>query len=83
LASWALSWSILAVSLAWTAWNIANANLFQLPADGLRGLAGRLKLRLGLRFLRRGQIQVLGDARAAIVPAMLLHAGGAGWLFTS
>lgn len=52
-----------------------QANLFQLPADGLRGLAGRLKLRLGLGFLRRCQIQVLGQARAAIMPALLLHSG--------
>ena len=49
-----------------------QANLFQLLADGLRGLARRLKLRLGARFLRRGQIQIAGDARAGTL-AMLLH----------
>jgi hypothetical protein len=30
-----------------------RANLFQLPADGLRGLARRLKLRFAMRYLRR------------------------------
>ena len=50
-----------------------DTNLFQLLADGLRGLADRSKLRFGARFLRRGQIQVAGHARAAIMLVMLLH----------
>ena len=51
----------------------SQANLFQLLANGLLGLAHRLKLRVGPGFLRRGQIQVAGHARAATTLVRLLH----------
>jgi hypothetical protein len=49
-----------------------SANLFQLLADGLSGLAHILRLGFGPSLLRRGQIQVARDTRAARATTVFL-----------